>query len=94
MGEQSAVAHEQQVPAVVGLVHDVAGDEQSRAAAGELMELLPQVHPQHGVEADGWFVEHQQVRVGDQRAGQRDARALTTGEIAAQRRSMIVQPDR
>jgi hypothetical protein len=41
MGEQVTFAHEQQVSAVVGLVHDVAGHEQSRSAPGDLVELLP-----------------------------------------------------
>ena len=29
--------------------------------AGQLVELLPQVDAQHRVEADGGFIEHQQV---------------------------------
>ena len=93
MCEQVAVAHEQQVAAVIGLVHDMAGDEQGRSAPGELVELFPQVDPQHGVKADGGFVEHQQIRVRHQRAGQRHSRALTAGKVAAQRSSVIVESD-
>ncbi len=94
MGEQVALAHEQQVAAVIGLVHDVAGDQQRGAAPGEVVELLPQVDPQYGVEADGGFVEHQQVWVRHQRTGQRHPGALAAGEVAAQRSSVIVEADR
>ena len=64
---------------MVGLVHDVARNEQCRSALGELVELLPQVDAQHGVEADGGLVEHQQFGMGYQRAGQRRPGALTSG---------------
>ena len=60
MGEQVAFAHEQQVAAMVGLVHHVARNKQSRSAPGELVELLPQVDAQHGVKTDGGFIKHQQ----------------------------------
>ena len=57
MCEEVALAHEQQVAAVIGFVHDVTGHEQRRAVGGESLELFPQVDPQHGVKADGGFVE-------------------------------------
>jgi hypothetical protein len=44
VGQQVAVPHEQEVAAVVGLIHDMAGDQQCGSAPGELMELLPQVN--------------------------------------------------
>ena len=55
---------------MVGLVHDVARNEQCCSAPGELVELLPEVDAQHGVKADGGFVEHQQFGMRHQRAGQ------------------------
>lgn len=55
---------------VVGFVHDVAGHQQRGAVARQLIEPLPEVSPQDGVEADGRFVEDQQVGVGDQGACQ------------------------
>jgi hypothetical protein len=64
---------------MVGLVHDVAGDQQCRSAPGQLVELLPQIHAQNGIETDGGLVQHQQVRGGHQSAGQGDARPLSTG---------------
>jgi hypothetical protein len=87
--EEAPVAQQQQPAAVIGLVHDVAGDQQGGAAGGEPVELFPQVHPQHRVQPDGGLVEYQQVGVGHQCAGQRHPGTLTTGKIAAQRSSMI-----
>jgi hypothetical protein len=55
-----ALAHQQEVAAMVGLVHDVARNEQCCSAPGELVELLPQVDAQHGVKTDGGFIKHQQ----------------------------------
>ncbi len=64
---------------MVGLVHDVARNEQCYSAPGEFVELLPQVDAQHGVKADGGLVEHQQFGMGHQRAGQRCPGTLTSG---------------
>ena len=61
VGQDRALAHQQQPVAALGLVHDVAGHEDGGAAVGELVEQLPQVAAQHRVEADGRLVEHQQV---------------------------------
>lgn len=84
MGEHPAVAHQHQLIAASRLVHHMAGDQQGRPARRQLVEQRPQRAPQHGVQADGGLVEHQQIRVGDQRAGQRHPRQLTTGEPARQ----------
>ena len=79
MCEQVALAHEKQVAAVIGLIHDMARNQQGGSASGELTELLPQVDPQDGIQADRWFIEHQQVRMRHQCAGQRHSRALAAG---------------
>ena len=92
MRHQVAVAHQQQVTAVVGFVHHVAGDQQRGPAAGEIGELLPEVCPQHGVQPHCRFVENQQLGLADQRARQRHPGALTTGEIAAIGGAVIGQP--
>jgi len=55
---------------VVGLVHDVAGDQQCRTALSQLVELLPQIHAQYGIEADGGLVEYKEIRGGHQCASQ------------------------
>ena len=61
VGDDRALAHEQQPVAALGLVHDVAGDEHRGAGVGEPVEQRPQVAAQHRVEADGRLVEHEQV---------------------------------
>ena len=61
MCEKMALAHQQEIPAVIGLVHDVARDNQRRAVPGEFVKLFPEIDPQYGVEAHGGFVEHQQL---------------------------------
>ena len=73
VGDDPPLAHQQQPVAAVGLVHDVAGDEDRGAAVGEPVEQLPEVAAQHGVEADGRLVEHQQVGVAEQRDREADA---------------------
>lgn len=78
---------------MVGLVHHVAGHQQGGAPAGQVVELGPQVYAQHGIEADGRFVEHQQVGLTDQRAGQRYPCALSAGQVGAVRRGVIAQSD-
>ena len=74
-GEQAPVAHQQQLVAVLGLLHHVAGDEQGRAGGGQRGEGRPEVAAQHRVEADGRLVQHQHLRLAEQRGGERDPRA-------------------
>ena len=69
MGKQMAVAHQQQIPATVGLVHHVARHQQRDSAPGKSVELLPEIGTQHGIQADGRFVEDEQIGLTDQRAG-------------------------
>ena len=61
--------------------------------AGELGELLPEIHSQHRIQPDRGLVEHQQLGLADQRARQRHPGALTAGEVAAERCPVIRQPD-
>ena len=85
VGEELAVAHEEQAVAAFGLVHDVGGDEERRAAGGgDGVEEVPQVAAQDGVEADGGFVEHQEFRGAEEGDGQGDAAALAAGEVAGE----------
>ena len=63
-----------------GLVHDVAGDEQ-RGAAGPSRGKAPRARGGERVETDRRLVEHDQLRVADQRRGQLShPGALTSGE--------------
>ena len=80
VGEQPALAQEQQAVAARRLVHHVARDEQRRAAVGELVEEVPEVAAQHRVEADGGLVEHEHVGLVEERRRERDARPLAARE--------------
>ena len=93
VGDQLPVAHEQQIAAVIGLVHHMAGHHQRGAGAGQRVELQPEVSPQHGIQADRGFVEDQQVGLADERAGQRDPGSLSAGQVAAVRGAVILQSD-
>src|SRR5690606_25222993 len=78
-------AHEQEAVAAFGLVHDVGGDQQGRAAfGGDSVEELPEVAAQDGVEADGGFVEDEQFRGAEEGHGEGDAAALPAGEGAGE----------
>ena len=93
VGDQAAFAHQQQVIAVVGFVHDVAGSQQGGPATGQLGELLRKIHPQYGVEPHRGLVENQQIRLADQGARQRCPGALAAGKVAAEGGSVIAEPD-
>ena len=85
VGDQPALAHEQQPVAAGGLVHHVAGDEHGGTGVGQPVEGLPQLDPQHRVETDGRLVEHQQARLVEQGHGQGDPRALAARELGRPR---------
>ena len=72
------VAHQHEPVAAVGLVHDVARHEERRPRVRQRPERGPEVAAQHGVEADGRLVEHQEWRLVQE--GGRQAHA---GELAA-----------
>ena len=93
MRQESALAHQQQFGAVVGLVHDVAGDQQRGAPARQGVEVQPQVGPQHRVEADRGFIENQEIGLTDQSTRQRHPSALATGQIAAVGIAVFAQAD-
>src|SRR3954452_1881207 len=80
VGEQQALAHQQQPVAALGLVHHVAGDQHGGAVVGEAVEHRPQAAAQHRVEPDGRLVEDQHLAVAEQRHRQGCARALAAPE--------------
>ena len=69
----------------------MTGDQQRGPASGELGELFPQIHAQHRIQAHRGLVEHEHSRLADQRACQRRPGALTAGEVAAVRGSVVCQ---
>ena len=79
-GDDATGAEEHELVTAVGLVHHVRRDEHGPALAGERVELAPEVSAEHRVEADRRLVEDEQVRVAEERGGERDARALAARE--------------
>jgi hypothetical protein len=82
MGEESPVPQEQERVAPLGLVHDVARDEQCRSLRSELVEQTPEIAPQDRIEPDGRLVEDEQARCAEERDGERDACTLPAREPA------------
>ena len=76
-----AVAHEHELVAAIGLVHDVARDEDRRAVCGEAPEVCPELDSQRGVDADRRLVEEQHVWLVDERAGEREPAAHAAREL-------------
>lgn len=71
LGEDAALAHEEEAVAALRLVHDVRGDEEGGAVfGGEAVEEVPQVAAEYGVEADGRFVQDEEVGGAEQGDGE------------------------
>ena len=93
VGDDPAVTEEQQPVAAGRLVHHVARDEQRRAAVGELVEEVPEVAPEHRIEADRRLVEHEHVGLVEQRRGERDAGLLPAREAPDELRGRVGEAD-
>ena len=61
------------VVAALGLVHGVGGHEEGLALAGQIEEQVPQRAAGDGVDARGRLVQEEDLRLVEQRAGQRQA---------------------
>lgn len=69
--------------AALGLVHDMRGDQQGRAASGgEGVEELPEVASEHGVQADRRLVQDEQLGRAEEGDREGDAAAPAAGEVA------------
>ena len=79
------------VGAALGLVHVVGRDEQRHPAGGKLEEQIPQLPAGDGVDARGGLVEKQQLRLVDQRAGQREPLLPSAGERAGELVEAVAQ---
>src|SRR5205807_5477007 len=91
--EQPAVLDEPKTLAAVGLVHDVARDDDRRAAGGHAPEGLPELDPQLRVDAHGRLVEEEQLRAVDERACQRAALAHAAAERGDDGLAPVVELD-
>ena len=77
VGEDLALAQQQEPVAAARLVHDVARHEQRTPLGRKAVEQVPQVATQDRVEPDGGLVEDQQLGVADE--GGRRARRGSAG---------------
>ena len=80
VGEDAAVAEQQQLVAAVGLVHHVARDEQRRAACGEPVERRPRGRGAAPGRGRRSARRARAARGAEQRGRERDAGALAAGE--------------
>ena len=94
VGDDPAVAHQQQPVAPLGLVHDVAGDEHRGPVVGEVVEEGPEVLAQDRVETDRGLIEHQQVRAAEEGDGEAGPAALTAAELPDHLVVVAAQVDR
>ena len=78
--EQAPVAEEQDPVAAPRLVHHVTAHEQRDASLGQAPEQLPEVGPEHRIEADGRLVEDEQLGLAEERHTEGDAAALASAQ--------------
>ncbi len=63
-----------------GFVHQMSGEQHAHTVAAQGVDQFPHQQPGLGVQAGGGFVEEHQFRATDERARQREALLLPTGE--------------
>ena len=88
--ELAAADDEQVVGRVFHLRHQVAGDEDRTPLGGERLHQVPDPHDALGVEPVDWLVEHEDLRIAEQRAGdaeplahaKREALGALAGHVA------------
>ena len=91
--EEPPAADEQELVAALGLVHDVARDEERRPVGRKPRERRPEVAPQERVEADRRLVENEQLGPSDERRRERDAGALAAREPAHDTAGIVAEAD-
>ena len=84
VGDEHAAVEDRDAMAAFGFVHVVRGDEDRRAAVGELEEFFPEVAARFGIHRAGRFVEEQQFRRMDHGAGEREALLLAAAHRAGE----------
>ncbi len=82
VGDDRAVRHQHRAIGVrVGLLEVVRGEHDRLAARGEGAHRRPERVAPLDVERDGRLVEHEQLRVADERDGEAHALGLAAGEL-------------
>jgi hypothetical protein len=89
-GDLAAVVEHQQARAqAFGLVHEVRGEQDTLALLQQHLQPLPHQMTRLRVQTGGGLVEHQQLRVVDQRARQRQAPLHATREFPRARLGLV-----
>ena len=71
MGKQRTLTHEEHGVATQRLIHHVAGHQERCAfGVGKLPQVGPDVVAGYWIQTDGRFIQHQQLRLSDERAPQ------------------------
>ena len=94
VGEDAALAHQDQPLAAARLVHHMRGHQQGGAAlVAQAVEDRPELLAEHWVEADGGLVEDEQLRGPEQGDGEVRPRELTAAEAAGELVALADQRD-
>lgn len=91
--QQPPVLDKSQALAALGLVHNVTGHDDGRPVGCHSPELLPELHTQLGVDADGRFIQQKQLRSMHERARERAALAHAAAESRHDRTAALIQVD-
>src|SRR4030042_1102633 len=62
LGQDAAVSHQPQAVAAFRFIHDVAGHNYGHSLLVEPVKVVPEGHPELGVDAYGRFVEKEELR--------------------------------
>ena len=93
LGDDAAAVHDHEAIAeLLGLVHVMRGQDQGDAVALELEQPLPQQVASLGIEARGRFVQQQDLRVVDQRPGDGEPPAHSSGQGVDAVSCLVGQP--
>src|SRR4051812_21054371 len=77
----------------LGLFHVVCGEDDRAALGLEFRDQLPQLAARLWVEACRRLIEEKELRVADERAGDRESLFLTTRQSADSRGSLLAELD-
>jgi hypothetical protein len=89
-GEPTAL-NQADAAAPFGFVQVVGGQKNRLPVVVQLVEVIPELAPQGGVETDGRLIEQERVRLVQQRTGERQALFLSPGEAVGTLSSAICE---
>ncbi len=82
--EQHAIGDIGDLVTALGLVHVVGRHQHREAMRRERMDLVPELAPRLGIDAGGWLVEQQQLRIGQGAGAERESLLPAAGELAGE----------